>query len=277
MAEILDNGASLDALHEGEYVVTNPDSGLLAAGTYFLRVTTQRTRVGVPLNQQIAYRIDDGEEFFRANLSAATSVWTDWVARANIDDLDGAQIAAKLDTYFGGAAWREPTDLAVANRDADSLDITSSTGIDATIPSASPTEAGLMSAADKSALDSLGSGGAERLVVSYPALEAVSGHRIVAVETDKVRHLDPTDIDDADRVLGLSLNAAAADDNVSVLTFGIADHAFGFTAGQAVFASTNGTLTQTPPTSGAFALRVGTALETGALLLHLEQPLVLAA
>lgn len=51
------------------------------------------------------------------------------------------------------------TDLAVANRDADSLDITSSTGADVTIPSASTTEAGLMSAADKVALDGFSGGG----------------------------------------------------------------------------------------------------------------------
>ena len=50
------------------------------------------------------------------------------------------------------------TNLAVDNRAADSLDITSDTGTDATIPSASTTEAGLMSATDKVALDAVGDG-----------------------------------------------------------------------------------------------------------------------
>ena len=47
------------------------------------------------------------------------------------------------------------TDLSIANRDGDSLDLASSTGRDATIPSASETEAGLQSAADKVKLSEL--------------------------------------------------------------------------------------------------------------------------
>jgi hypothetical protein len=275
MAELLDNGASLDALRAGDFIVTNPDSPGLDPATYFIEVIRERTRSGAPLNQQIAYRIDTGEELFRSNDSQSTADWTAWAPRGSTST--GAGIVSILDDYFGGTAWRDPTDLSVANRDADSLDIVSSTGLDATVPSASTTEAGLMSAADKIALDSLASGGAERLVVSYPALDAVSGHRIVVVNTGKVRHIDPSDAADGDRVIGLSLNAAAVDDAVAILTSGIATHTFGFSPGAAVFAAANGTLTQTPPTSGAFSLRVGTALEAGALLLHLEQPVVLAA
>lgn len=274
MAEILDTGASLDALLEGDYVVTNPDTDL-DPSIYFVQVIRRRSRSGLPHNFQIATRIDTGAEYYRANESHSTSVWTSWEPRNG--ESDGAVIASKLDSYFGGTAWRDPTDLSITNRDVDSLDIESSTGTDVTLPSASTTEAGLMSAADKIALDSLGSGGAERLVVSYPALEAVGGHRLVVVDTGKVRHLDPTDGADADRVVGLSLNAAAEDDAVSILTLGIETHTWGFNPGEAVFADEDGTLTQTPPTDLAFSLRVGTALEADALLLHIEQPVTLAA
>jgi len=51
----------------------------------------------------------------------------------------------------GGAAGA--TNLAVANRTASTLDITSDTGTDASVPAASTTEAGLLSAADKTKLD----------------------------------------------------------------------------------------------------------------------------
>ena len=47
------------------------------------------------------------------------------------------------------------TDLAIANRGADTLDVTSSTGTNATIPTATDTEAGLMSAPDKDAVDNI--------------------------------------------------------------------------------------------------------------------------
>ena len=47
------------------------------------------------------------------------------------------------------------TNLSVANRDANSLDIASDTGTDATVPSATPSDAGLQSAADKTKLNTL--------------------------------------------------------------------------------------------------------------------------
>ena len=52
-----------------------------------------------------------------------------------------------------GVEWVDAADgttnLAIANRDADSLEVTSSTGTDAEIPSATITQAGLISSADK--------------------------------------------------------------------------------------------------------------------------------
>ena len=62
------------------------------------------------------------------------------------------------------------TNLAIASRDADSLDITSDTGTDATIPSASTTEAGLASAADKTKLDGVATGAT---AVSSQAIQAI--------------------------------------------------------------------------------------------------------
>ena len=65
-------------------------------------------------------------------------------------NVDGSDIEWERFTAAEGI-----TDLAIDNRDADSIDITSSTGTNVTIPSASQTEAGLQSAADKVKLDDL--------------------------------------------------------------------------------------------------------------------------
>lgn len=159
MATILDTGASLDALLAGEYIVTDPNTGL-DASTYLIFVTVQPTRAGRGFDQQIAYKIDDGDEYYRAR-STSNSVWTDWLPRASVDSLDGATITATLDAYFGGTTWREPTNLSIANRDDDSLDILSSTGTDVTIPAATPLLAGLMTAADKNTLDGFTGGGGD--------------------------------------------------------------------------------------------------------------------
>jgi hypothetical protein len=154
MATLLDTGASLDALREGEYIVTDPDTDL-AASTYLIFVTVLAARSGRAIDQQIAYKIDDGDEFYRAR-STSNSLWTDWLPRASVDAMDGATITATLDAYFGGTTWRAPTNLSIANRDSDSLDVLSSTGDDITIPAATTALAGLMTAADKTALDSGG-------------------------------------------------------------------------------------------------------------------------
>ena len=66
----------------------------------------------------------------------------------NLPDLTTTQT---LPAGSGGGA----TDLGIDNRDADSLEVTSSTGADATIEAATATLAGLASAADKVKLDAL--------------------------------------------------------------------------------------------------------------------------
>ena len=69
-------------------------------------------------------------------------------------DLDGI-VTARVDVTN---LVNEPTNLGTANRDGDSIDITSSTGTNATIESANTIGAGLMSAADKSKLDGIETG-----------------------------------------------------------------------------------------------------------------------
>ena len=63
--------------------------------------------------------------------------------------------ASRSDHVHGGSTGGGTTNLAIDNRDADSLDVTSSTGTDATVPSASTTQAGLQSSTDKIKLDGI--------------------------------------------------------------------------------------------------------------------------
>ena len=72
--------------------------------------------------------------------------------------LQSAADKTKLDGIAAGAQVNVDTDLSIANRGADTLDIASSTGTDATVPSATPSEAGLQSAADKAKLNSISAG-----------------------------------------------------------------------------------------------------------------------
>lgn len=77
-------------------------------------------------------------------------------------DQTGPEIVAAIDAALGGAAWKSGgaggTNLSFT-RNATSLTVLSDTGSDAVLPSATKAEAGIMSAADKTKLDGLGSAG----------------------------------------------------------------------------------------------------------------------
>lgn len=216
MVEVLPDGVPLETMRAGEYVVSNPDTGLDPA-TYLVTVLCMRTGGDAPFNLQIAQRMDTGAEYFRANISTDSAEWTAWQARSgSVSDITAAAIVEKLDSYLAGSAWRTQTDLTITNRGADSLDIESSTGDDVTLPSAEPGQAGLMSAADYAMLGDLALYPSEPLVLSYPASAPVTRSRIVVVDSDKARHLNPADAADAVRTIGKALNTADTDEIVHV-------------------------------------------------------------
>jgi hypothetical protein len=80
------------------------------------------------------------------------------VASSTEAGLLSAADKAKLDGVQAGAEVNVATDLAIASRTGTTLDVTSSTGAAATVPVASETEAGLLSAADKTKLDGVQAG-----------------------------------------------------------------------------------------------------------------------
>jgi hypothetical protein len=99
---------------------------------------------------------------------------------------------------------------------------------------------------------------------------------VVLLSDGRVRHADPADIADAHRIIGVSLNAAVADDPVKVRRFGdVSDASLVFTAGVPVFVGASGMLTQAPPTApgSAFLLRIGAATAVSALHVNPSPPL----
>jgi hypothetical protein len=90
------------------------------------------------------------------SLTISSDTGTDAVIPAATTSLAGLMTAA--DKVALAAAGTGVTNLSIANHGASTLDIASSTGTDATIPAATTSLAGLMSAADKTALDDIDSG-----------------------------------------------------------------------------------------------------------------------
>jgi hypothetical protein len=136
------------------------------------------------------------------------------VSIARIDDVIAriAQHAAASDphpqylTFTEGSALFAPagvpsaTNLSIVNRTATTIDIASDTGQDATIPGASTTLSGVMSAADKAKLDGITAGAQPNAVISVAGKTGV----ITLVK--------------ADVGLGLVDNIADADKPISTAT-----------------------------------------------------------
>ena len=87
--------------------------------------------------------------------SGDSRVWL-YLARATTEgDQSGAEIVAAIDAELGSAAWQGSgvTNLSVTGKTDTVLVVASDTGTDATIPAATDTEAGLLTAASKLKLD----------------------------------------------------------------------------------------------------------------------------
>jgi len=115
---------------------------------------------------------------------------------------------------------------------------------------------------------------ANALLLDHPADGAISGHRAVILQADgSIAYASADDADHADAVLGVSVNAAADGDTVTVQAAGILIEAsLGLTAGP-VFVGLNGQLVSAPPPGAVFIRQVGAALAADRLLVDLRPPI----
>lgn len=112
--------------------------------------------------------------------------------------------------------------------------------------------------------------------VSLPAgPSGISGHRAVMLAADgTLNHTDPAY---ADSFVGISKNAAAAGDLVSVATRDtVSEPTWTWIPGSPVFAGVDGTLTQVPPATVCVA-HIGVAITPTTLLLSKTQPVFIGA
>lgn len=121
--------------------------------------------------------------------------------------------------------------------------------------------------------------GGEVVAVVKQAQGSIGGHRIVRnVSATRVGYADASDITNSDDVLGLTTNAGADGDDVTVITEG--DHSFGgwaWTPLETIYLTGAGLLTQTEPAapSEAFALSVGYATSSTSMRVRIGIPIEL--
>ena len=129
----LETGFKLDRIREaGFYVIATPSDGP-TEGNYVLEVV--QGLIGSNFTaKQVLTNVDTGAEWVRTYIKYQG--WSSWSER--------------------GTSVATGTDLTIGTHDGTTFEIESSTGTDVVIPSATTSQAGLMSAADKTALDSFG-------------------------------------------------------------------------------------------------------------------------
>lgn len=122
-----------------------------------------------------------------------------------------------------------------------------------------------------------GSGGASNEQVAYVAAETLSGHLAVALNDDgELIKADNTNSDHIGRVIGVTTQAISLGATGYVQTYGaLTEPTWTWTMGTPVYLSTNGVLTQTPPSTG-FSIRIGIPEDTTTLFVRIGEPIQLA-
>lgn len=116
-------------------------------------------------------------------------------------------------------------------------------------------------------------GGATKVVT---AGASIGGHRVVVLNAaEEAIYADNSDLTHVDKVLGLSLGAAAIGDQFNVIRLGdVSEPSWNWALDQPVFLSTAGQLTQVPPTTG-FLLVVGFPIAPTKLYVDIGESVVL--
>ena len=116
---------------------------------------------------------------------------------------------------------------------------------------------------------------------NYPCLENMSGHRAVILDSSgtKVIYASSDTLSHGNAVIGISTNAAIANDNVMVIRDGaMMEPSWTWIPDQAVYLGLDGVLTQTPPSypSDLFLLVIGFSVNPTTLFIKIGEPIILS-
>lgn len=113
-------------------------------------------------------------------------------------------------------------------------------------------------------------------VVHFPAASALSGHRAVVLnDLGQAIYADHRTLAHAGKILGVTLNAAAAGELIAIQTYGrLSEASWTWTLDAPVFVGADGLLTQSAPNTG-FVVTVGFPLSATELFIDISMPIEL--
>jgi len=114
-------------------------------------------------------------------------------------------------------------------------------------------------------------------MLDLPANGAIGGHKAICNDNGSAIYADNTDLSTAHTFVGISYNAAADGDTVSIVTArAVTEVTWNWTPQQPIYIGKDGTLTQAAPTSG-YIRRIGFAQTATTVFVQPSQPLFLGA
>jgi hypothetical protein len=124
----------------------------------------------------------------------------------------------------------------------------------------------------RTALDALGAPGSN-VVLAMTAGETLGGQRVVRTSGATAMYANSSTQAHAQAVIGITTGAATSGAAVTVQSEGqMTDPSFSFTAGLPVYLNGNGTMSNTPPSSG-FILQVAVAISATTIAINIKQPI----
>lgn len=112
----------------------------------------------------------------------------------------------------------------------------------------------------------------------YPAAIHLSGHRMVTLdESGAAIYASNSNLGHANRVVGMTTNAAVPGDQVTIQKFGeLTEPSWNWQLDKPVYLAADGFLTQEPPTQPAkFSLVVGFPISANTVFINLQLPIIL--
>ena len=112
--------------------------------------------------------------------------------------------------------------------------------------------------------------------VQHIAAISLGGHRLVVLNSSsQAIYADNSNLTHKDKILGLTTGAVTAGATATIQTYGeISEVSWSWTLDLPIYASTDGLLTQTPPTTG-FLVIVGFPISTTSMFISIKESLTL--
>jgi len=118
-------------------------------------------------------------------------------------------------------------------------------------------------------------GNTPTLISSYNAANTIPIHSAVILTSTGADIASSSNVTHASKVIGISSTSALQNTTISVATSGdIIEPSWTWIEGNPIYLASNGSLTQTPPTSG-FILQVGMAATPIKMLIQIKFPIIL--